>query len=725
MDYIEGNYRKKIYDNTNGYIVGLFKVKKSNLRELVNKTVTFTGYFTELNNEMIYLFNGKYIIHEKYGNQFQVSNYELVKPEGKDSVIEFLSSSFVKGCGESTAKKIVKTLGEDAIKLIKDDKNNLVKVGLSEKQTNMIYDSIITYYDSDELIIKLTKLGFTPKEITRLLSIYGKDIEEVLKNNLYSLIDIVEFSKLDKVFFNIYNENNQMRSLALIIETIKRVTFDQGDTYLYKDEIINNVKSFFNIDIDNGMFDELITLLKKNKEIKVINDKYFLRDTYLDELNNAKRFSQLVSDQLNSVNHFSKLINELEDSFHVTYNQEQKNAIKCCLENRMTIITGGPGTGKTTIINALVYMYQKINNFSDGAVSNHLALLAPTGRASKRMSEAALYPASTIHRYLKWNKDTASFGVNEHNKNLHNFIIIDEASMLDNALMSALFNGTKEYACFVLVGDDSQLPSVSPGNVLKDLIDLDIFPHIDLKTIYRQSDNSFIPILADEIKNKEIVSDISIKRDDYNFLKCRGEEVKPLLKQIISSSLNKNIDPKDIQVLAPMYRGINGIDNLNILLQEIINPKHDKHQEIRYGNIIYREGDKVINLVNNIDDNIYNGDIGYIVNINVSSKEHFMDIDFYGNIVKFKRDNLNQIRHAYAMSIHKSQGSEFMHVIIPIVNEYKRMLYNKLIYTGVSRAKKTLIMLGSMEAFNLAVNNNYSVLRKTYLKENIMNILGL
>ena len=274
----------------------------------------------------------------------------------------------------------------------------------------------------------------------------------------------------------------------------------------------------------------------------------------------------------------------------------------------------------------------------------------------------------------------------------------------------------------ILVGDEFQLPSVSPGNILKDLIESDYFNYINLTTIYRQSDNSFIPILASEIKKQDIESDISLKKDDYNFLPCTKLEIKDMIKEIVSRSVKKGLSEKEIQILAPMYKGENGIDNLNIILQKIFNPEKSSKKEVTIGSVIFRENDKVLNLVNNVENNIFNGDIGYIKKIDVKSKEDFMVIDFYGNRVSFKREDISSIRHAYAMTIHKSQGSEFDHVIMPLTMEYIRMLYNKLIYTGVSRAKKSLVLVGDPRAFMMAVNNNNSLTRKTTLKEDLDNV---
>ena len=724
MEYIKGKFKNSIFASTStGYMVGLFRVSECSdeLKDYINipSTITFTGYFAGLNTDDTYIFKGEYIKHERYGYQFKVETYERIEPEGIDAVASFLTSSFVKGCGKRTALKIVATLGSDALKLIKEDKANLYKCGVSPKTAETIYKSIMDYYGQDELIVYLKSLDFSVKEITKMMSLYGTKIKDILETDLYSLTDIIDFNKLDHVFFKLFEETNDMRILGCIIETLKELTFNSGDTYSTVEEIYNTMLNRFNIDLYDR-FDHYIEMLKNRYSIKVIDHKYYLMNYYEAERNVADTIYHMTTIEPFEIKNIDKKLERIEEDYNISYNDEQRNAIKASLLNQITIITGGPGTGKTTIINGILKLFQEVENIPPHKLKDRVALLAPTGRASKRMSEATLFPASTIHRYLKWNHETNEFNVNEYNKTNHDLIIIDELSMIDIELFSSLLNGVSNYAKIVLVGDANQLPSVSPGNVLKDLIDSDVIPHIELKNIYRQSSNSFIPILASEIKNGYIESNLDEKRDDYNFLKCDRSEIKLMISKIINTAKNKGLTEKDIQVLIPMYKGENGIDNMNMLLQSIFNPESDDKSEITYGSVIYRESDKVINLVNNIDQNIFNGDIGYITSINPKS-EGVMEVDFYGNKVTFKRDELNVLKHAYAMSIHKSQGSEFNHVIIPLSPEYSRMLYNKLIYTGVSRAKKSLLLVGDEYSFIRSINNQYSEARKTSLKEMLIN----
>lgn len=721
LDYIKGKFKHTIYATEGGYTVGLFRVKEasSNLSEIENKTVTFTGYFTELNSEDNYIFYGNYLMHEKYGYQFKVNEYEKDTPTGKSAVVEFLASSFVKGCGEKTAEKIVNTLGEEAIKLIKEDKNNLYDVGLSEKTIDQIYSSIMKYYKYDELIVYLKSLGFTIKEITLLMNKFGESTKKIVQENVYSLVDYIEFNRLDKVFFKLYDETNDIRLRACVIESLKEISFETGDIYSYKDEIISYLFSHFNIDVDES-FDDILSDLKSSKEIVIKKDKYYVESNYEDEEFIGEALYAIDSKKPTHIAKLDSIIKHIEYEYNITYDDEQKYAIKSALENNITIITGGPGTGKTTIINGILRAYKDAYNLTNDMMNHEVTLLAPTGRAAKRMTETTLFPASTIHRYLKWNRETNEFGVNEYNPIKQELLIVDETSMIDNNLFASLLRGIMHNTKLVLVGDSFQLPPVSPGNVLKDLIETDLFTHVKLDNIYRQSDNSFIPILAKEIKDVDIQSNLLEKRDDYSFITCNPDEIKGTIKSIIEMCIKKKMNEHNVQVLIPMYKTSNGIDNINVILQQLFNPPSEKKEEVEIGFTKFRVHDKVINLVNNIDLNIFNGDIGYIIDIDTSNSSSFMTIDFDSNIVTLKREDMGTIKLAYAMSIHKSQGSEFEHVIIPVTNEYKRMLYNKLIYTGVSRAKKTLIMLGDPQAFVYAVNNSYSKERKTTLKDKII-----
>jgi len=726
MESIRGKFKQMIFESDNGYKVGLFRVKEASdgMEDQINKTITFTGYFADVNSEDYYTLEGKYVFNERYGHQFQVSNYKREEPKGKDAVIDFLSSSLVKGCGEKTAIAIVDTLGEDAIKIIKDNYENLLLVpGISEVKAKRIYKSIVKYHSTDEIIVELKKLGFTINESLNILNKWGESSLEIVKNNIYTLIDIIDFTKLDKVYLSMNKADSDERVLACIIESFKRLGFKNGDTYLDYLEIFSSLRNEFKIFIEENEFDSYLSKLVLNDEIVVQDDKYFLKEYYDYEEDIADNLFLINQHSKEKVTHFDELIAGIEAEYDVKYNVFQKKAIKNALTNRISIITGGPGTGKTTIINSIVKLYMRINNLNYREVINDIALLAPTGRAAKKMSDSTGLPASTIHRFLKWNKEKDEFQVNEYNKNYCKLVIVDEVSMIDTYLFASLLKGLNHNITLVLVGDANQLPSVGPGLILNDLIDSDMFTHTVLEEIYRQSENSYIPILAKEIKERNLNSEFTKQTDDYNFIHASGLQIKELVRRICEMSKEKGFTEDDMQILAPMYKGENGIDNLNILLQEIYNPKSSKKKELKYGDVIFREHDKVLQLVNDPDNNIFNGDIGYIESIGSlmgERKKDVVTIDFMGTRVMYSREDLINIKHAYAISIHKAQGSEFSHVIMPVSKSYYKMLYNKLVYTGVSRAKKSLIIIGEEDSFIRAINNDYSTLRKTNLKQMVL-----
>ena len=725
--YIKGNYRKTIFSSSKGYVIGLFKVRETNDEEMklyINKSVTFTGYFHELNEDDMYCFYGETVDHPKYGIQFQVSDYERLKPEDEDGLVAFLSSDLFKGVGVTLAKSIVDTLGKNVLdEILKDESCLLLVPKMTAKKAHKIYETLSKYEESHQMIVYLTDLGFNMKDALDIYNIYKKDTIANIEHNPYKLIEDadVNFVKVDEIALKFdIKENDERRIKACIIYIMNKILFTNSDTYLIYDEIVEGVFNYLKIDLDIDEFDLLLNELIEENKIVLLDDKYYLKEMYDSETNIVKEISYLINNKI-SKKDLDARIEELESVNNIKYNDKQKEAIKKSLENNITIITGGPGTGKTTIIKAICELYMEINKLDFDDAPNKIALLAPTGRASKRMSESTLLPASTIHRFLKWNKETNEFLINEYNKTFQNLIIIDEVSMIDLKLLDSLFRGLTRNIKLVLVGDHHQLPSVGPGNILKDLIESDLIDTIYLDTLYRQDENSYIPTLAQEIKNNELSDTFLETKSDYTFLKCSSLSIKENLKNLCKQLVDKGYDYKRVQIMAPMYAGINGIDNLNKELQAIFNPNDNSKNEIKYGDVIYRENDKVLQLVNMPEENIYNGDIGVIKNILKIERKTFIYIDFDGNLVKYESKDLNKITHGFIISIHKAQGSEFELIVMPICNSYKRMLYRKLIYTGITRAKKKLILIGEPQAFVYAVNNNNEIIRKTNLLEQLKN----
>ena len=718
MSYIKGTISKIIYrNNSNGYTVGLIKIKESD--EEVGKVETFTGVLPEFNEKTIYQLNGTFTTHNKYGYQFQVDSFEIVLPEKKDELVDFLSSDLFP-IGEKTAKKIVGAFGEDTIDVILNNKEKLLEIPrLGIERINKINNILKEYQSTSNIVLELNRMGFNTKDSLMLLNKYKDKVIRIIDNNIYDLIDNINlnFKEIDTIAINNkYDLYDERRVEALIIYLLNEITFEQGDTYSFFQDIYNSIIKYLP-DLKSEDLEYYLIKLSKQKRVVIKKEKYYLKELYDAEEYIADRIYRLNNMERRKLPKLKEKIKELEQKIGITYDESQKNAIINSLNNNFTITTGGPGTGKTTIIKGIIRMLVDTCHISP----QNIALLAPTGRASRKLMEVCNIPAYTIHKYLGWDKDNNTFSHNEINVCKEEYIIVDEASMIDTMLMFSLLKGTRLDSKFIFIGDYYQLPSVSQGQVLKDMIDSEVLDVIKLNNLYRQKDGNYIINLAHEIKNKELSDNFLTKKEDYNFIEVDNDYVLTSIKDIILKALEKGYREKDIQVLAPMYKSQNGIDNLNKMLQEIFNPKSNDKNELTVGNKIYREGDKVLELVNDSDNSISNGDLGYIINITNKekngNKKNEIIVDFDGNIVSFSPDKFINITHGYAISVHKSQGGEFNMVIIPFVNSFKRMLYNKLIYTAVTRAKSKLILIGSREAFIYGVNNDYVNNRKTTLKE--------
>lgn len=722
MSYIKGTYIKEIYSNKdNGYVVGVLKLKETNLN-ITTTSIYFTGTFYNLRIKSNYTMEGEYTNHPKYGNQFHTISYELLLPTKEEELIEFLSSDLFP-IGEATATKIVTRFKEGTLDIILNDPDSLKEIPhLPQARIDKIHKTLTNYQYSSQIVMDLTSLGFTNKSALSIVNKYKLKAMDKITENIYSLIEEMDFnfSDIDSIALNSgIDPNDDRRIQALIIHAINEVTFETGNTYLSLDEILHSLRSY-NKDITEEVLEYNIFKLNEQNKIKIIDDRYYLKEFYDAEKYIADKLCFLNDIEDTPPKNLNKKIEELEEINGIKYDKIQKNAIKKAITNNVTIITGGPGTGKTTIIKAIVYLLREVFK----AKEKDIALLAPTGRAAKKMMETTNLKSSTVHRYLGWDKDANKFAINEYNPNPEKYVIVDEVSMLDTILMSSLLKGIKRDVKLILVGDYYQLPSVGQGQVLKDLIDTDIIEVIKLNCLYRQNEESYIPILASEIREKDLSESFMTKKDDYNFIISDNTKTIPNILYIVENALKKGYTDKDIQVLAPMYKSINGIDMLNKYLQKLFNPPTENKKEIVLTDVIYRVGDKVLQLVNDTENNVYNGDLGYITNIidakNSKSKKNEILVDYDGNTVTYTKEVYNNIRHGYAISIHKAQGSEFPLVIMPIVNNFNRMLYNKLIYTGVTRAKKSLIIVGDPNCFINGIKNDFVDYRKTTLKDLIL-----
>ena len=705
MNFVTGEFRKDIFCGTNGYLVALFKVKDTDLLEYKNKTITVVGNFLENREFDTFKLYGHLVEHNKFGEQFNVVKYEKLKKEGKENIVNFLSSDLFKGIGITKAVNIYKKFKDESLDIIKNNSEKLFEVkGISIKDVNVLHDTLISYENTYNNILKLTDIGFSMSDALKITNLYLTNIDELISRNLYDLyfnLDI-SFNTIDKIaLMNKYSKTDKLRLKSLIIYTFKLVTESIGHIFLYLDELYKYVIKINKEDIDTKLFLSIMSILIDEKLIIKEDKRYYLTNDYLDEVYIAKEVVNRLKNKKITEKEI-KIVEEIEEKLNISYNIYQKDAILKSLKNNFLVITGGPGTGKTTVIYGIYRALKKENPKSK------IKLLAPTGRASKRLIELTLEEASTIHRFLEWNKDSNTFSLNENNKSDASIVIVDEFSMVNNSLFASLLKALRDNTKIILVGDKDQLPSVGSGNLLADIIS-SIDNVVYLKELYRQAKESSIVKLAylvNENKDYDFTSDeeLSIIED---------LDILDSLKEIAIKHIND--DYKEFQVLVPLYKGSYGINNINKVLQEVFNKKDILKNEKTINDVIYREKDKVIQLVNMPDNNVFNGDIGIIEKI--TDKE--IIIDFDGNKVKYTSSTYNSFALAYAISIHKSQGSEFKTCIIPLSTSYSIMLYRKLYYTAITRAKKKLYLLGNKNILKTAAKNNTSSIRNTYLKEEI------
>ena len=708
MNFVTGEFRKDIFCGTNGYLVALFKVKDTDLLEYKNKTITVVGNFVENREFDSFKLYGNLVEHNKFGEQFNVVKYEKLKKEGKENIVNFLSSDLFKGIGITKAVNIYKKFKDESLDIIKNNSEKLFEVkGISIKDVNVLHDTLVSYESTYSNILKLTDVGFSMNDALKITTVYLSDIDDLINNKLYELyfnLDI-SFNTIDKIALRIaYLKTDKLRLKSLIIYTFKLVTESIGHIFLYLDELYKYVIKINKEEIDTKLFLSIITSLIDEKLLTKEDKRYYLTSDYLDEVYIAKEVVNRLKNKKITEKDI-KIVEEIEDKLNISYNNNQKDAILQSLKNNFLVITGGPGTGKTTVIYGIYRALKKDNP------KMKIKLLAPTGRASKRLSELTLEEASTIHRFLEWNKDSNTFSLNEHNKSDANIIIVDEFSMVNNSLFASLLRALKPDTKIILVGDKDQLPSVGSGNLLFDIIS-SIDNVVYLKELYRQAKESSIVKLAYAVN---LDKELETESDDELIIKEEGD-ILDSLKEIALNHVKD--DYKEFQVLVPLYKGSHGINNINKVLQEVFNKKDILKNEKIINDVIYREKDKVIQLVNMPDNNVFNGDIGIIEKI--TDKEIL--VDFEGNKVKYTSSTYNSFALAYAISIHKSQGSEFKTCIIPLSTSYSIMLYRKLYYTAITRAKKKLYLIGNKNILSLAAKNNTSSIRNTYLKEEILKL---
>jgi exodeoxyribonuclease V alpha subunit len=715
---LQGQLERITYHNEeNHYTIARLKVKGQ------HKLITIVGNLVSMKPGEILRLKGSWEMHPKYGQQFKIVSYETVTPATVKGIERYLGSGLIKGIGPVMAKRLVSKFGLDTLDIIENSSERLNEVeGIGQKRIDMIKTAWAEQKEVREVMLFLQGHEVSSAYAARIYRQYGNDSIRVVKENPYRLADDIfgiGFLTADKIAEKLgVPKDSEMRAEAGILYVLRKLA-DEGHVYYpYEDLIDESMKI---LDIDTGIITRALGRTATEKRV-VIEDNansrpdgadgaaVYLLELYIAEVGVASSLKTILAAPKGLLS-FDRdaAIKRVQEELKIKLAEKQLAAVKESLDKKVMVITGGPGTGKTTIINAIVRIYSRSGQ--------RVLLAAPTGRAAKRMSEATGSEAKTIHRLLEFSPKNGGFRKNEQERLEADLIIIDETSMVDTVLMHHLLKAVQPETTLVLVGDTDQLPSVGAGNVLKDIIESGRVPTVRLNEIFRQAKESMIIINAHRINSGEFpyITADKEKLQDFYFIEL--EEPEKVSDMIIHMCKNRiperfGFHPLDaIQVLTPMHRGIVGALSLNTALQRELNPSSD---ELQRGGRIFRTGDKVMQIRNNYDKDVYNGDIGRIVSIDREAQE--VTVNFDVNPVSYDFAELDEIVLAYAVSVHKSQGSEYPVVVMPLLTQHYLLLQRNLLYTAITRGKKLVVIIGTKKALGIAIRNNKQQLRYTRLQ---------
>ena len=688
----------------NGYSV--MKVKVKDYSDLV----TLVGNLLEIPVGSVLLCEGEWKVDKRYGNQFVVQTWEEVMPATLYGIEKYLGSGLVKGIGPKYAQLIVSKFGLETIEIIETDIQRLYEVpGIGKKRVEKIQESWEKQKDIKNVMLFLQGYGVSTAYAAKIYRQYGKESIDTVKDNPYRLADDIwgiGFKTADGIANKMGYENNDPRRCKSGINYTLSELADEGHVYAEEEQLVKSAKDL--LQADEEPIRSAMAEMVQAEELKTDGEAIYLPPFYFAEVGTANRLLALLENK--TTNLFAKTFNidEISKSTGIEYDEVQIQAIKQAVDSKVMVLTGGPGTGKTTttqgIIAALKNMGLKI------------LLAAPTGRASKRMSEATGMEAKTIHRLLEYNpKD--GYKRNEENPLEGDALIVDECSMIDIVLMNNLMKAIPTSMRLVLVGDIDQLPSVGAGNVLRDIIDSERIPVIRLTRIFRQAQSSRIVMSAHAINQGQFPDTSNGKETDFFFMQMEepemvAENIVKLVKERLPKAYKQPIS--NIQVLTPMQRGVVGASNLNISLQAALNPSQ---LALNRGGYSFKLNDRVMQLRNNYDKEVFNGDLGYVSQVNMEDRT--LQVDFDGKLVEYEVSELDELTLAYATTIHKSQGSEYPIVVMPVLMTHYVMLQRNLIYTGITRAKKICVLLGTKKALSFAIRNMSVLKRNTKLKERL------
>lgn len=706
---------------------------------LVNNSgelVTAVGKFPLINEGENVELSGDFVAHSKYGEQFAVTEVKLKPPTSRQGIIRYLSSGLIKGVGLITATNLVNKFGESTLDVIEFNPSRLAEVrGVSPKKAQDIANEVASVKKMQNAVMLMQNYNISTNLAIKIFNFYGDNTDKILKNNPYKLtedIDGVGFFTADKIAQEVgVGFDSKFRFRAGIVHCLKDECDKGGNTYVTKSNLENEVFELLRLNsneyldtfqtvLETMESDGVIKIIVKDDDCIVALTKYFNLEKIV-----AATLNLYVLNKIENGINVDENINLFEQLNHIKMHEKQREAVTMAINNGVSVITGGPGTGKTTIVKCVLHLFKQMGK--------KVKLLAPTGRAAKRLSESCNFEASTIHRALEVDYNSPSmFKYNNMNKLSADVVIVDEISMVDIQLMYFLIRALKRNCQIVFVGDKDQLPSVGAGNVLADILASNVIPNVCLTQIYRQSENSLI-ITNAHLINSGKMPELNNSSSDFFFTsKQEPAEALNTIIEMCTTRIPKflNIDSSKIQVLAPMKAGLCGIDNLNKCLQEQLNPLKGFSSEIVTERYSFRLNDRVMQTTNNYErewvkdsergTGVFNGDIGTITHIDGAINELIVTFED-GRVARYTKADLSEIVLSYAITIHKSQGSEFDCVIIPVLSGPPILLTRNLLYTAVTRAKRMVVLVGSELCIKRMVRNNYTQKRFTLLKDFLTN----
>ncbi|WP_170292035.1 SF1B family DNA helicase RecD2 [Heliobacterium mobile] len=704
MEQLTGELKRILFQQE-AYTVAVFTCEKDR--------VTAVGPLLTAETGLAYTLEGDWVEHPRFGRQFRFVSCRMLPPATPQAMEKFLSSGIIKGIGRKTAKKLVKSFGVDVLSILQKDPEKIYEIeGLSKAKALTVLESYQEFAFGENLMVALNSYGIEGELVYRIFRKYGRESLEMVEENPYRLaLDLyVPFSQCDSIAFRLgFRGDEQKRLQAALIYTLYMAR-DEGHVYLPLEVLLSSGKGLlaqsnqYPEPPEDAVLQQELLRAAEERFIRTYREGCYLPELFRAEKFVAERLYDLAEERRTWAVDVATVIATMEADFGIKYAEEQKEAFFAVARHGLAVITGGPGTGKTTIVRGLIAL---VNRAQPNA---EIVLCAPTGRAAKRLAETTGQPASTIHKVLGLRGGESDGLLGELEPLEADVVIVDEVSMVDIVMMANLLQALRRGAKLILVGDQDQLPSVGPGQVLRDMIDEKIGAIIRLNHIFRQAETSDIVTGAHRIKKGELPELFS--RNDFIFLRRNSQmDILSTLQQTVSRAMERaGYSLDDIQVLSPMRYTDVGVWNLNKVLQEQLNPLVVGVREVKLGTIVFRTGDKVMQLKNNYEKDVFNGDVGFIAEILLSGEEEADEdtiiVQFDENSrVAYGRSEWDQLTLAYATTVHKAQGSEYPVVVMPMTLQHRRMLRRNLVYTAVTRARDKVILIGIPDALSFAVTN--------------------